>query len=49
MKCPNCGNEMKEVSKWEIAPYGGWKCEGCGLTIAKKSSSKTGKKMKVRR
>ena len=39
MNCPNCGTGMNEVSRWEMAPYGGW-CPSCGLKIAKKTSSK---------
>lgn len=48
MRCPNCGKEMKEVSKWDMAPFGGWKCEGCGLTISKKSSDRVFKRMRIR-
>lgn len=39
MSCPNCGTTMDEVSKWEMAPFGGWKCPSCGLTISRKTSS----------
>lgn len=40
MKCPNCGNDMEEVNKWQMAPFGGWLCTSCGLKISKKSSSR---------
>lgn len=40
MTCPKCGSEMKEISKWEKAPYGGWKCPNCNLEIPKLTSSK---------
>lgn len=46
MTCPNCGATMDEVSKWEMAPYGGYKCPSCGLKIAKKTSSR---KFRVRK
>lgn len=39
MRCPSCGAEMNEVSKWQMAPYGGWECPNCGLKISKKTSS----------
>ena len=47
MNCPSCGTQMKEVSKWEIAPYGGYKCPNCSLTISKKTTSKTYKIIKM--
>lgn len=37
MTCPKCGKTMNEISKWQMAPYGGWCCPGCGLTISKKT------------
>ncbi len=40
MTCPKCGNFMQEVSRWQMAPYGGWKCPSCGLQISKKTTSK---------
>lgn len=40
MNCPNCGTAMEEVSKWQMAPFGGWVCPGCGLKISKKTSSR---------
>ncbi len=40
MVCPNCGKWMEEVSKYYIAPYGGYKCPECGLVIAKKTTSR---------
>lgn len=39
MNCPSCGTEMNVVSKWRMAPYGGWECPKCGLKISKKTSS----------
>ena len=44
MRCPNCGSEMKEVSKWEMAPFGGYECPDCGLKISKKTSGKKSEK-----
>lgn len=43
MNCPSCGSTMNSVSKWEMAPYGGWKCPGCGLRIPKLTSGKFAK------
>ena len=40
MNCPNCGTAMEEVSKWQMAPFGGWVCPSCGLKISKKTSYK---------
>lgn len=47
MNCPSCGTKMDEVSKWELAPFGGYKCPSCGLTVNKKTSSKTYKIIKI--
>jgi transposase-like protein len=40
MKCPSCGETMNEVSKWQMAPFGGYECPSCGLKISKKTSDK---------
>ena len=40
MNCPNCGTTMEEVSKWEMAPFGGWVCPYYGLKISRKTSSR---------
>lgn len=44
MTCPKCGSKMEEVSKWKMAPFGGYKCPNCNLCISKKTSSKTSEK-----
>ncbi len=44
MNCPKCGASMTEVSKWEMAPFGGWKCPVDGFTVSKKTSVKIKKK-----
>lgn len=41
MTCPNCGTTMNEVSKWDMAPFGGYICPECNLHIAKKTSGLT--------
>ena len=40
MNCSNCGTGMEEVSKWQMAPFGGWVCPSCGLKISKKSGAR---------
>lgn len=34
-RCPSCSGIMNEVSKYELAPYGGWICPKCGRKVCK--------------